>query len=102
MIYVIAALDLHPKQRDAYLDEFRKVMPLVRAEAGCIEYVPATDADTDIVSQHKAGADSVVIVEKWESIEALKAHDAAPHMQTFRSRVKDYVRSREIRMLSPV
>ena len=99
MVYVIATLELAPGKRSAFLAEFAKVMPLVRAEQGCIEYAPAIDADTDIASQYRIGPDKVTIVEKWESIDALRAHDTSSHMQAYRGRVKDYVRGKEIRIL---
>ncbi len=41
-------------------------------------------------------------VERWESIEALKAHGAAPHMKTYGAKVKDMLVSRVIHVLSPV
>jgi quinol monooxygenase YgiN len=101
MLYVIATLEVAPGTRSAFLAEFAKVVPLVRAEAGCIEYGPAVDAEEGIASQTRIGPDRVTIVEKWENIEALRAHDAAPHMQAYRARVKDYLRGREIRVLAP-
>lgn len=101
MIYVIATLEMAPGTRGAFLAEFAKVVPLVHAEAGCIEYAPAIDADTDIPSQHRIGPDRVTIVEKWDSVETLRAHDTSPHMQAYRGRVKEYVRGKEIRMLQP-
>ncbi len=101
MIYVIATLELAPGSRGTFLAEFAKVVPLVRAEAGCIEYAPTVDAETDIPSQHRMGPDRLTIVEKWESVDALRAHDTAPHMQAYRGRVKDYVRGKEIRILRP-
>ena len=100
MIHVIATVDLAPRTRDAFLTEFRKLVPLVLAEAGCVEYGPTIDADTGIASQAKIGADRVVIVEKWESVAALKAHSVAPHMQAYRPTVKDYVRGMELRVLT--
>jgi quinol monooxygenase YgiN len=45
------------------------------------------------------GPDRVTIVEKWASIDALRAHDTAAHMQAYRGRVKDYVRGKEVRIL---
>jgi quinol monooxygenase YgiN len=99
LVYVIATLELAPGKRSAFLAEFAKVVPLVHAEQGCIEYVPAIDADTDIPSQHRMGPDRVTIVERWASVDALRAHDTAPHMQAYRGRVKDYVRGKEIRIL---
>ena len=100
MVYVIATLELAPGKRSAFLAEFAKVMPLVHAEQGCIEYVPTIDADTDIAMQHRIGEDRVTIVERWASVDALRAHDTAPHMQAYRGRVKDYVRGKEIRILN--
>ena len=43
MIIVLATIELHAGKRAAFLDEFRQIVPKVRAEAGCIEYFPATD-----------------------------------------------------------
>ncbi len=34
MIHVIATIELNPGTREAFLEEFRKLVPLVRAEAG--------------------------------------------------------------------
>lgn len=101
MIYVVATLELASGTRSAFLAEFAKVVPLVRAEAGCIEYAPAVDAETGLAIQSRMGPDKVTIIEKWASVDALKAHDSAPHMQAYRARVKDYVRGKEIRVLSP-
>ena len=101
MIHVIATVELAPGTRDKFLTEFRKLIPDVRAEAGCIEYGPAIDAETDIAIQFKLGADRIVVIEKWETVAALKAHGVAPHMQAYRARVKDYVRGMELRVLAP-
>ena len=99
MIYVIATLELAPGKRSAFLAEFAKVVPLVHAEQGCIEYLPVVDADTDIASQHRMGPDCVTILEKWASVDALRAHDTSAHMQAYRARVKEFLRGREIRIM---
>ena len=101
MIHVIATVDLAPGTREKFLSEFRKLVPDVRAEAGCIEYGPTVDAETDIPIQVRVGADKVVIIEKWETVAALKAHSVAPHMQAYRAKVKDFVKGMELRVLSP-
>ena len=101
MIHVIATIELAPGTRDTFLTEFRKLIPDVKAEAGCIAYGPAIDTETDIPTQARIGADKVVIVEQWESVAALKAHAVAPHMQAYRVRVKEFVKGMELRVLSP-
>jgi quinol monooxygenase YgiN len=101
MIHVIATIELHPGRRDAFLAEFRRVVPDVLAEPGCIEYGPAIDAETDVTAQLPPRPDVVTIVEKWESLDHLKAHLAAPHMQAYRPRVKDLITLSSLVILSP-
>jgi quinol monooxygenase YgiN len=101
MIYVIATIEVVQGQRDAFLTEFRKVVPLVRAEAGCLEYAPALDLPTDISAQVPARENVVTIVEKWESLEALRAHLQAPHMTEYRARVKELVVGARLHILQP-
>lgn len=101
MIHVIATVDLQPGTRDKFLAEFRKIVADVKAEKGCIEYGPAVDADTGMPNQFKVGPDKLVIVEKWESIDDLKAHMTAPHMVAYRPKVKEFVKGMELRVLSP-
>jgi quinol monooxygenase YgiN len=88
-------------QREALLTEFRGVIPAVHAEKGCIEYGAAVDAENALGFQTKVGPDTFLVVEKWESMDALKAHAAAPHMAAYAARTKDMVASRVIHVLSP-
>ena len=102
MIHVIANIELRPGARDAYLKVFRGLMPLVHAEAGCGDYGPTVDAKTDIRVQVPFRDNVVTIVEKWESLAALKAHLAAPHMAEYREAVKDLVVKVTLQVLEPV
>jgi len=101
MIHVIAILTAQPGKRDIVLKEFRANVPNVRAEQGCIEYGAAVDADPAASFQKKFGSDTFVVIEKWESMEALKAHAVAPHMKAYADKVKDMLASRTIHILSP-
>jgi quinol monooxygenase YgiN len=101
VIYVIATVEVAQGKRDAFLEEFRKVVPLVRAEAGCLEYAPALDLPTDIPAQAPARENVVTVVEKWESLEALRAHLRAPHMTEYRARVKELVVGARLHILQP-
>ena len=101
MIHVIATIEVTPGRRDAFLAEFHRLVPLVRAEAGCQEYGPAVDLPADIATQAPPRPDVVIVVEKWDSLDALKAHLAAPHMTEYRGRVKDLVVSARLQILQP-
>jgi quinol monooxygenase YgiN len=101
MIHVIAVITTKPGMREAVLREFRANMPAVHAEQGCIEYQPAVDAEGIGSFQTPFGPDSFVVIEKWESAEALKAHAAAPHMAAYAARTREMIASRAIHVLSP-
>jgi quinol monooxygenase YgiN len=101
MIHVVAVLTAKPGMRDEVLKHFLANVPAVRAEKGCIEYGAAVDADPALPVQTKYGPDTFVVIEKWESMDALAAHGSAPHMQAFGAKVKDLVAGRAVHVLSP-
>jgi len=102
MICVIATITLKNGQRDNYLREMRKILKIVHAEDGCHEYRPTVDIPTGNPIQKEGLPDTVVILEKWETLDALKKHGASAHMTDFRHRVKAFVQSMELQILSPV
>ena len=102
MIHVVATITLHPGVRPAFLDVFRWLTPLVRAEPGCVEYQAAIDVPTTLAVQEGPRPDAVIVVEKWESLEALYAHTQAPHMAEYRAKVKDYVVGVSLEVMEPV
>jgi len=101
MIHVVAVITAKPGMREKILEHFRANVPAVLAEKGCIEYGPAVDADPALSIQTKFGPDTFLAIEKWESLEALKAHAVAPHMAAYAAKVKDMIASRVIHVLSP-
>jgi quinol monooxygenase YgiN len=101
MIHVLAVITAKPGMRDSILQAFRANVPNVRAEQGCIEYGAAVDAEPALKFQTAFGADTFVAIEKWESLEALKAHGAAPHMAAYAAKTKEMIASRTIHILSP-
>ncbi len=101
MIVVLATIELHPGQREAFLREFRQIISPVRAEQGCLEYFPAVDTASGIAAQGTPREDVVVVIEKWASIPALETHLIAPHMMEYRPKVKPFVKRVSLQILSP-
>jgi len=101
MIHVIAVITAKPGKREEVLKHFRANVPAVRAEKGCIEYGPVVDAENALGVQTRVGPDTFLVVEKWESMDALKAHAAAPHMAAYGARTKELLANRVIHILSP-
>jgi quinol monooxygenase YgiN len=101
MIHVLAVITTKPNQRAAVLALFNANVPAVHAEDGCIEYGAAIDSVNPLPFQTAFGPDTFVVVEKWESMEALKAHAAAPHMVAYGAKTKELLANRVIHILSP-
>jgi quinol monooxygenase YgiN len=101
VIHVLAVITAKPGLREAVLQEFRANMPAVHAEEGCIEYGPAVDAEGFGAFQTAFGPDTFVVIEKWASAEALKAHAAAPHMAAYAARTRPMIASRAVHVLTP-
>jgi quinol monooxygenase YgiN len=97
MIHVLAIITAKPGQRGTLLQAFKAIMPTVHAEAGCIEYGPVVDVDA---ADPAFGPDTFVVVEKWESMAALQAHAAAPHMKVYGERTTDLVAKRAVHVLT--
>lgn len=101
MIHVVATIQVAPGTREAFLEQFRAVMPHVLAEHGCIEYGPAVDVATPLAIQEPVRDVVVVVIEKWDSVEALVAHTRTPHMADYRVSVKDFVVGVTLQVLQP-
>ena len=99
MIHVLAIITTKPGLRAQVLEAFHANMPAVHAEKGCIEYGPTVDADGAPAIQTALGPDTFVVVEKWATMDDLKAHGAAPHMAAYGAKVRDMVASRVIHVL---
>jgi quinol monooxygenase YgiN len=98
MIHVLAFITAHPGKRTQLLELFEAVVPVVREERGCIEYGVAIDVAG---ADPAFGPDSYVVIEKWESLETLKAHSVAPHMKSFGEAAKALIAARAVHVLQP-
>jgi len=101
MIHVIAVITAKPGRRDEVLRHFNANVPNVLKEEGCIEYGAAIDADGALPIQTRWGGDTFLVIEKWQSLEALAAHAKAPHMAAYGAKTKELLASRVIHILSP-
>jgi quinol monooxygenase YgiN len=98
MIHVLAIITAKPGNRGQILEAFHANMPAVHAEAGCIEYGPVVDADG---AGAKFGDDTFVVIEKWESMDHLKAHAASSHMAAYAAKTKELIANRVIHVMAP-
>ncbi|ENV04166.1 MULTISPECIES: putative quinol monooxygenase [Acinetobacter] len=86
------------QHRQNVLDAFQKIIPTVLAEDGCHGYEPLIDHKSNASFQtHEP--DTIVMLEKWESVAYLEAHLTTPHMQAHHEAVKDDVIDVKIKIL---
>lgn len=98
MVNVIASIRVKEGQRSDFIEIFKSNIPAVLEEEGCIRYAPAVDIETDLPAQ-SLDANSVTVIEKWNTLSDLKAHLEAPHMLKFRDRVKGMVEDVSLKVL---
>ena len=98
MINVIASIRVKAGRLSEFLEIFKSNVPNVREERGCIEYFPAVDIDADLPPQ-SLDENVVTIIEKWESLEALRDHLKAHHMLAYKEKVKDIVEDISLKVL---
>lgn len=100
MIHVIAVITAKAGKRTELLDAFSKIVPTVHDEEGCIAYEPVIDAEGAGDMQTKLGEDTFVVIEKWRTMDALKAHSASSHMAQYAKTAGHLVADRKIHILS--
>ena len=98
MLYVIASIRVQPGRLSRFLEIFKSNVPAVRAETGCVEYRPTVDVETGLPPQ-LLEPDTVVVIEKWDSLDALRNHLTTPHMLAYREKVKELVLSVSLKVL---
>ena len=87
-VWVLCRFDLKPEaDKAAYIAQTKEILDTVRAEDGCLEYRLLGDAVTDWDKPQRFGERTLWMLEKWASVNSLKAHLATPHMKAFGPKV---------------
>ncbi len=101
MICVIATIQVAAGRREELLALFRPLMPKVRAEQGCIEYMAMVDSRSGLAAQDPIRDNTLVIVEKWESLTALNAHLKTLHMAQYFQEAEELQLTMSLQVLEP-
>ncbi|MFG3000489.1 putative quinol monooxygenase [Streptomyces sp. NPDC048340] len=70
-IQLVILITTLPGRGKEQIAAFERLAPIVRAEAGCLQYD---------LHQVSGEPDRFVLIERWSSQAALAAHDVTPHM----------------------
>ena len=92
MIYVIAELRMKPGTAEKAFAEGRKAVAETVKEDGCISY--------DLY-QSVTDPTRLVVVERWESREALTRHFETPHLKAWRAAGAEFIAERKVEVITP-
>lgn len=101
MVYVVASVTLKPGKKEEYLEILKSTMPKVHAEKGCVEYFPTADLKIGWPVQ-SLDENRVVILEKWETPEDLRAHNVTPHMKAYHEKTGGLIAGVDLRVLQDI
>ena len=87
-VWVLCRFDLKPEtDRADYIAQTKTILSTVRREEGCMEYRLLGDCETDWEKPQRFGERTLWMLEKWASVNSLKAHLETPHMKAFGPKV---------------
>ena len=90
-VWVMCRFDLKPEvDKSDYIAQTKAILGAVRREDGCLEYRLLGDCETDWEKPQRFGDRTLWMVEKWASINSLKAHLETPHMKAFGPKVAPF------------
>ncbi len=90
MIYVIATIASVPGKAAELIAGARHCIDATRREEGCISYDYVQDTEKP---------DTVMVIERWSSREALAAHFKAPHLAQWREVRRPFVKSTKVEIV---
>jgi len=92
VIYVIAELRLKPGAAEKAIAAACASVAETVKEDGCISY-----------DMHRSVTDParLVLVERWDSSEALKRHMQTPHFKAWRAASPEFVAERKVEVVTP-
>lgn len=90
---IIANVYANPDKIDLVKDELEKLIPVTRAEKGCLQYD---------LQQDNERPEYFLVYEVWESRELWQAHMNAPHLSAYIDATEGAVAEFTIREMSPI
>ncbi len=94
MIYVFASVRIRKGCLEQALKCYSELDPnVLRAEPGCLEYLPTIDVPTDLPNQDKDDC-RILVREQWKSLDDFMKHLGMAHSATFRTRIQPFLLER--------
>jgi len=102
MLHVIVTMRIREGRMPEFLAACEALRPLVLAEPGCHAYDYTRDQASPFDPQQPVDPDRITLLERWASLDALKAHLASPHMRAAGPRMQELRASVELRLTESI
>jgi len=102
MLYVLVTMVIKEGRMQEFLALCAELRPQVLREQGCLAYDYTRETASPIGIQEPLEADRITLIERWESMDALRAHLETPHMKEAGPRMRDLRASVTARIVEPV
>jgi quinol monooxygenase YgiN len=90
---IVANIHAKPDQIDLVKAELEKLLPITRAEEGCLQYDLHRDNDNPA---------HFMFFENWESRELWQKHTTAPHLAAYRAATDGAVAERTVNEMTHI
>ncbi len=102
MIHILVTMVAKEGRMKEFLAIGEKLRSQVLKEKGCLAYDYAREIASPLGIQEPIDPNRITLVERWESVEALKAHMEAPHMKELGPKMADLRSSVVARVVEPI
>ncbi|MDD9908414.1 MAG: putative quinol monooxygenase [Ahrensia sp.] len=92
MIYIIATLSIKPGTFDQVMALATPCIEATRKEDGCLSY----DLHRSVNDEN-----TLVFVERWRDMDAIKAHFVEPHLVAWRDGAEGLIADKKIEIITP-
>ena len=100
MLNVIVTMRIKEGRMKEFLAACGELRPLVLRDPGCRAYSYTRDTASPFGTEIEA--DRITLLERWDSLDALKAHLETPHMKAAGEKMKDLRASVELRVTETI
>jgi quinol monooxygenase YgiN len=102
MLHILVTMLIKEGRMKDFLSLCEELRPLVLQEKGCLTYEYTREVPSPLGIQEPLETNRITLIERWESMDALKAHLEAKHMKEIGPRMKDLRSSVTARVLESV
>ena len=102
MLHVIVVMRIKEGRMQEFLAACEELRPLVHREPGCQAYEYTRDTVSPFAPEQPREADRITLLERWESLDALKTHLETPHMKAAGAKMKGMRASVELRLTESI